>query len=355
MKRFLILVFSIFLFSYAEEENIVSHTNIIPEEVQKSLGIKSVILKPIKVSITKIYPAVVKDDLTLSEKIYSPVEGIVKKLPVKEGDKVRKGQAVAYIYSPEIAKLLIKIKEAKVNYEALKKLYEREKLLYENKLITYTRYFSSKIKLENTKAKLDALKQSLKVYGEIKDNLLVLKTSMKGYIAKQNVVLGESVGLDKMIFKIHSHDRLWTVAYVPVSEINLIKENQEATIISPIGRTKGLIDFISHSVDEKTKRVEVRVISDNKNETLKPNMFVDVEMVLGEEEGLFIPVSAVVKTEEGLFVFVKKGNSFNPVKVVLGERVKNYYKLIKGLKEGDEIIVEGVVHLKAKFFGEAEE
>ena len=355
MRLILALIFAIFTFSFAEEENIVSESNEIPENVQKALGIKTITLKPITIDITKKYPAIVKDDLTLSEKIYSPVEGIIQKLPVKEGDKVKKGQIVAYVYSPEIARLIVSINEAKANYEVLKKLYEREKLLYENKLITYTRFFSSKIKLENAKVKLDALKESLKAYGEIQNNLLVLRTNINGYIAKQNVVLGESVGLDKMIFKIHSHDRLWTVAYVPVSDVSLLKTEKKVKILSPLGETSGTIDFISHSVDKETKRVEVRIVSDNTKETLKPNMFVDVKIPIGKEKGLFIPVSAVVKTEEGDFVVVKEGNEFNPVKVVLGDRIENYYRLIKGVKEGQQIVVEGVVHLKAKFFGEAEE
>ncbi|RUM47556.1 MAG: hypothetical protein DSY47_06780 [Hydrogenothermus sp.] len=355
MRLILILILTIFVFSYSKEENVVSNSNIIPETVQKALGIESIVLKPMTVNITKKYPAIVKDDLTLSEKIYSPVEGIVKKLPLKEGDKVKKGQIVAYIYSPEISRLIVSINEAKANYEILKKLYEREKLLYKNKLITYTRFFSSKIKLENAKAKLDALKESLKAYGEINDNLLVLRANINGYIAKQNVVLGDSVSLDKMIFKIHSHDRLWTVAYVPISEIQLIKKGETVEILSPLGKTAGFIDFISHSVDKETKRVEVRIVSDNTNDTLKPNMFVDVKIPIAKEKGLFIPISAVIKTDEGNFVILKKENAFYPVKVVLGERIGNYYKVLKGVRAGKEVVIKGVVHLKAKFFGEAEE
>lgn len=355
MKLILILILTIFVVSYSNEQNILSDRNIIPKTIQRELGIKSIILKPITVNITKKYPAIVKDDLTLSEKIYSPVEGIVKKLPIKEGDKVKKGQTVAYIHSPEISRLIVSINEAKANYEIMKKLYEREKLLYKNKLITYTRLFSSKIKLENAKAKLDALKESLKVYGEIKNNLLVLRANINGYIAKQNVVLGDSVSLDKMIFKIHSHDRLWTVAYVPVSEIQLIKKSEIVEILSPLGKTTGFIDFISHSVDEETKRVEVRIVSDNTNDTLKPNMFVDVKIPIAKEKGLFIPISAVIKTEEGNFVIIKKENTFYPIKVVLGKRVGNYYKVLKGISVGNEVVIKGIVYLKAKFFGKAEE
>ncbi|MDQ7055320.1 MAG: biotin/lipoyl-binding protein [Persephonella sp.] len=77
---------------------------VLTEDVVKKLGIKWETVKEREVFIKKKYPAVVKDDLTLSEAIYSPVEGIIKKLLVKEGDPVKKGQRVALIYSPEIKK-----------------------------------------------------------------------------------------------------------------------------------------------------------------------------------------------------------------------------------------------------------
>ena len=355
--RFLILVLLItFSIGFAEEENVISKNNQIPVKIQKALGIKAIVLKEKTLNITKKYPAVVKDDLTLSQKVYSPVEGIVRKLAVKEGDKVRKGQILAYIYSPEIARITTEIKQAQVKYETLKKLYEREKQLYNQKLITYTRFYQAKINYENAKANLQALKESLKIYGDVRNGLLVLKSSINGYIAKQNVVLGDSVDINKMLFKIHSHERLWTVAYVPETDITLIKKGLRVKVVSPLGKTYGFIDFISHSVDPKTRRLEVRVISDNRNEVLKPNMYVDVLIPIEKIKGLFIPASAVVENEGKYFVFLKIGKDrFKPVNVQLGKRIEGYYQVISGLKEGDKVVVDGAIHLKAKFFGEAEE
>jgi len=355
IKRFLTTVLLISFFAFAEEENAVSHSNIIPPEIQKTLGIKTQVVKKSTVSITKKYPAVVKDDITLSQAVYSPVEGIIRKLSVKEGDRVKTGQPLVYVYSPTIAKIYTQIKQAKVKVKTTKELYKLEESLYKEKIIPYSRYYQAKINYENAVATLKALEESLKIYGEIKDGLLVLKSHMNGYIAKQNVVLGDSVNLDKMLFKIHSHEVLWTVAYVPVREINLIEEGKKVKVVSPLGITYGNVDFISHSVDPDTKRVEVRIISDNRNETLKPNMFVDVIYTAKDIKGLFVPASAVVFHDGEYFVFVKKENSFNPRKIKVKGRYKDFYLVTDGLNEGEEIVIKGTIHLKAKFFGEAEE
>jgi len=328
---------------------------VIPKDIQKKLGIKTDVVREKTINITKKYPAVVKDDLTMSQAIYSPVEGIVKRLYVKEGDSVRRGQKLVAIYSPEIAQIITSIKKAKVEVKIKKSIYEREKKLYKEKLIPYTRYFMAKQDYQNSLAKLQALKENLKIYGETSGGMIILRAGINGYIAKQNVILGDSVDINRLIFSIHSHEKLWVVAYLPVDDIRYVKRGDFAKVISPLGTTTGKVDFIGHKVDPKTKRVAVRVIANNRREVLKPNMYVSVEIPFEKKSGLFIPVSAVVENNNKRYVFLKEGKKFRPVIVSIGDRYKNLYEVISGLDEGDRIVVKGTIYLKAKFFGEAEE
>jgi len=324
-----------------------------PDIVEK-LHIKWEKVSVKEVSINKKYPAVVKDDLTLSEAVYSPVEGIIKKLFVKEGDRIKKGQKLALVYSPEIKRLIADINMMKVKVKNLKAVYEREKQLFESEVIPYGRYFEAKINYENALGELKALKESLKAYGEIEGVNLVLKAHIDGYIAQQNVVLGDSVDLSRQIFRIHSHEKLWVVAMVPVAETKLFKKGKKVKILSPLGKTEGVIDFISHKVDPETKRNDVRIIGDNSNDTLKPNMFVDVLISRKGVKGLFIPEKAVVIKDEKYFVFKKEGDHVLPVEVMLGEKIDGHYRVIDGVHEGDQIITEGVSFLKSRFLAEVE-
>ncbi len=339
--------------SFAEEEKLEKVK--IPEDIIKQLDIKVEKIEKRSLKITKKYPAVVKDDLTLSEAIYSPVEGLIKYLFVKEGDKVKKGQKLALIYSPKIIQIQSQFFLANVQLNSSKQIFEREKQLYESKVIPYSRYFEAKIKFENAAGKVEALKRTLSAFGELEDGLLVLRAGMDGYISQQNVVLGDSVNLGKQIFRIHSHERLWVVAFVPVEDSTMFKKRLKLKIISPIGTTYGVVDFISHKVDPDTKRNEIRIIADNKNETLKPNMFVDVILYKKLTEDLYIPVSAIVFQEDKTLAFVEENGYFYPVEIKIGKRIGDYYQVLAGLKEGQNVVVEGTVHLKAKFFGEAEE
>jgi len=67
------------------------------------------------------------------------------------------------------------------------------------------------INYENAKGKVEALEKTLRAFGEIENGFIILRAGMDGYVAQQNVILGESVNLNKQIFKIHSHDRLWRI------------------------------------------------------------------------------------------------------------------------------------------------
>ena len=354
MRVFLILLISLmFNFAFAKEEKLEKVK--IPQEVIKQLDIKTQEIKKRTLTIIRKYPAVVKDDLTLSQAVFSPVSGLIKQLFVKEGDKVKKGQKVALIYSPEIIQLKSKLYIAKVNLENAKNVYEREKQLYENKVIPYTRYFNAMVNYENAKGKVKALENTIKAYGEIENNYIVLRAQIDGYVAKQDVILGDSVNLNKRVFKIHSHEKLWVIAFVPVKDISLFTKDKKVKIISPLGTSYGKVDFISHSVDPDTRRNQIRIIADNSKDTLKPNMFVDVLLTVKLPEKLYIPASAVVYQEDKIVAFVEEDGYFHPVDIKIGKRVGEYYQVLEGLKEGQKVVVNGTVHLKAKFFGEAEE
>ena len=354
MRILLITLLLLINFIFAEEEEHLEKVKL-PEEVIKQLDIKVEAVKKRSLTVSKTYPAIVKDDLTLSEAIYSPVEGLIRKLFVKEGDRVKKGQKVALIYSPRITQLLSDIYLAKVNLENARKVYEREKQLYENQVIPYTRYFNAMVNYENAKGRLKALEKTLEAFGEIENGFIVLRAGMNGYVAEQNVILGDSVNLDKQIFKIHSHERLWVVAFVPVQDLALFRKGKKVKIVSPIGTSYGFVDFISHKVDSDTKRNPVRIIADNTKDYLKPNMFVDVLVFTKLPENLYVPASAIVYQEDKVLVFVEEDGYFHPVEIKIGERVGEYYQVLDGLKEGQKVVVSGTVHLKAKFFGEAEE
>ena len=86
----------------------------------------------------------------------------------------------------------------------------------------------------------------------------------------------------------------------------------------------------------------------NKNDLLKPGMFVRVSMDLGEVETFVVPANTVL-VQEGTnirFVFVEKSKAAQRIEVTIGKRFDDQVEIISdNLKEGDKLVTEGQARL----------
>ena len=88
----------------------------------------------------------------------------------------------------------------------------------------------------------------------------------------------------------------------------------------------------------------MRVVAKNPGEVLKKQMYVHVLIHSSREStGLLVPVPAILRDDENLpFIYVAQADgSFGRQHVTLGSRVGDHYEITAGLKEGDQIVVDG--------------
>ena len=99
------------------------------------------------------------------------------------------------------------------------------------------------------------------------------------------------------------------------------------------------MDFIYPDVDMTTRTARVRIILDNPDGTLSPGMFVRVALKMPMGAQLVIPASGVLQSGNRQIIFVDHGNGYlEPREIQLGARVGDDFIVLKGLKEGEEII-----------------
>jgi len=321
------------------------------EEQIKDLGIELYTVKEEPAGRLISMPAEVAENPLLSFAVYSPVEGIVRKLYVKEGDWVDRGSPVAEIYSPALADLIGEVKMAEVRMKSAEKIYRRDRELYEQRVIQYTRYYTSMVNYERAKGEYVALLEKLRSYGEVKGFHLILRSPGRGYVIHQNVVLGESVGPDRELFKIHSHEVLWVYGWTDERSAREIREGMRAEIPLQGTSLPCRIDFIGHEVDERTRRVKLRCVARNRKHLLKPGMFVKLRVKTGRERALLVPKTATQDIEGKRIVFVWKGDHFEPRELHVLREIDGYYVVEEGVREGERIAVSGTVFLKTKLVG----
>ena len=317
----------------------------------EELGIKLYTLKKEPSGKIIKMPAEVEENPLLNYSIFSPVEGIVRKLYVKEGDRVKKGSPLAEIYSPELANLIGDVQMAKVNMESARKVFERDRELYSQKVIPYTRFYNSMVEYERAKGEYEALLGKLNSYGEVKGYNLIIRSPGDGYVVSQEVALGDSVGLDSLLFKVHSHEVLWVYGWADERSALELMEGTKAEVESSEGNLPCLIDYIGHEVDRKTRRVKVRCVVKNRKHLLKPGMFVNLIVRTGGRPAILVPKSAVQEIEGEKVVFVRTEDGFEPREIKVLKELDGYYVVLKGLKEGEKVAVSGTVFLKTKLVG----
>ncbi len=127
----------------------------------------------------------------------------------------------------------------------------------------------------------------------------------------------------------------------------LIKKGMRADITSDVYKSEeftGTVFRISPTISSATRSFNVELELPNRNDLLKPGMFVRVSMDLGEVETFVVPANTVL-VQEGTnirFVFVEKNNIAERIEVILGKRFDDKFEIISNnLKAGDKLITEG--------------
>jgi membrane fusion protein (multidrug efflux system) len=127
----------------------------------------------------------------------------------------------------------------------------------------------------------------------------------------------------------------------------LIHKGMKAEVIADVYKNEkftGTVFRISPTINSGTRAFNVELELPNRNELLKPGMFVRVSMDLGEVETFVVPANTVL-VQEGTnirYVFVERSNVAERIEVSLGKRFDDQLEIISdNLKEGDKLVTEG--------------
>jgi Cu(I)/Ag(I) efflux system membrane fusion protein len=148
------------------------------------------------------------------------------------------------------------------------------------------------------------------------------------------------------MFTVVDLSKVWVMVDVFEHQIDWLKEGLSAEIrvpAQPGRRWEGKVDYLYPELDPKTRTLRVRLVFDNADLLLRPNMFAEAVIYGGpKEDTLKIPREALIVTGERESVVRALGEGrFQPVDVVSGVQRGGDVEILSGLKEGEEIVVSG--------------
>jgi len=258
--------------------------------------------------------------------IHLRTKGWIEKLLVKsEGERVKKGQLLFEVYSPE----LVNAQE-----EYLQALGTGSRRLIPASKERLLALGISEKQIANLKKKR-RVEQYVQVYAP-----------QSGIIDKLNVREGMFVMPSKEVLSLADLSSVWLLAEVFEKQADWIKVGQGADVkLSYLpGRTwEGEVEYIYPSLNPKTRTLKVRLRFDNVDESLKPNMFANVTIYSGpKSEIIVIPREALIRTGSDDRVILSMGKGrFQPRNVVAGIESGDWVEIASGLEEGDVVVTSG--------------
>ena len=254
------------------------------------------------------------------------------------GENVKKGQALAIIYSPELSSAQQELLEAAKTKESEPEIYEASK----EKLRLWKLSESQISEIENS--------------GRVKTNFEVYANT-SGIVTQKLVNGGDYVSQGTPMFEISNLSRLWVMFDAYESDLPFIKEGDRLnfTVQAIPGKNfSGHIAFIDPVIDPVTRVTKVRVEVGNESGKLKPEMFttgiVNANLIEYKDK-LIIPRSAILWTGKRSIVYVKQPYTDEPIfklrEIELGPALGSSYVVLSGLDEGEEIVTQGAFSVDA--------
>jgi len=192
--------------------------------------------------------------------------------------------------------------------------------------------------------------------GKVQTELDIL-SDYSGIVTKRMVAVGDHVQEGNVLYEMVNLNRVWVIFDAYESDIPWIKLGDKITFSVPSipGKTfTGKITFMDPVINPQTRVAYVRTELANPKQLLKPDMFSNgiIKTTLPNvKSALLIPKSAVLWTGKRAIVYVKDLDKEKPTfeyrEIVLGEDAGSYYVVKEGLKEGEEIVTNGVFKIDA--------
>ena len=293
--------------------------------------------------------------------------GVVTQVSVELGQSVKRGQPIAQVFSRDLAEA----QTAFVGYEAEFDV-EHKKLERTQELVRIGA--ASRQELERVEADhrvhaahvqearrkllllgLDDAQIGRLSAGQQASTYISVPAPIDGIVTARGINLGQVVGLGQDLFTVTDLSSVWIEGNLLEDDFSAVRAGSQAAITTPAyaGRIyRGVVDYIEPRVDPQTRTAKVRVTVENPGLALRLGMYVDMEFAnVKAGNAVIVPKGAIQTVASGSVVYLSvelKEGRFLQRAVRIGEDTGAGVQVLEGLTQGDTVVTEGSVLLRAE-------
>ncbi len=296
------------------------------------------------------------------------VQGVVRQIKATFGQKVKQGDVLAILNSPELA-------EQKNDYLAALAMEKVTKLNYDRKKRPEVRKVTAAQALENAEAawqvakvKVSATRQKLLNFDlteadiqELEEtqkptSLLPIRAPFGGTIVNRKASVGKLATPGSNLFTLADLCSMWLELSIPASHASKLavgmKVEAQFDSIPEEMFTAELI-WIDSEINPKTRLARARALIELPPSRLRKGLFGKAKIHLDEsQDSLSVPLSSIQRIDDTSFVFIQKSQTlFAATRVTLAEGSDTVGRVavVDGLKKSDRIVVVGSYIMRSEF------
>jgi membrane fusion protein (multidrug efflux system) len=298
---------------------------------------------PVTVESLTVHPELLRDVVTFSGQlsaensvvVKSETEGVVSALPFEEGHHVEKGAVLVELRNEEQQ---ARLSEAEANLVLAQEVYRRTQGLAARNAASAAAQDEARAELGVAQARVELARVELA--------RTQIRAPFAGVLGARLVSPGDRIDPDTPLVQLDAVDRL-QVSFA-ISEIGILFTKVGAEVgvrVAPYPDVvfPGVVFYVSPTLDPDTRRIIAKAWVPNPDGRLRPGLFANVDMEIGERENaILVPESAVVFDREGTYVWkLLDGDVATRVPVELGLRREGRVEVTLGLQSGDRIVTAG--------------
>lgn len=186
-----------------------------------------------------------------------------------------------------------------------------------------------------------------------------VKSEIAGTVTAKDVTLGELVNDQRSMFTVTDLSSVYVNLNVYREDFGQLKVGQKVLLGAADDdeiEMEGAIDYLSPFGAENTQSMLARVVAPNPQGELRPGLFVNAAVVIGEAQAaVAVRAAALQMMDQKPVVFVQEGDGFEARPVETGRRDAGWVEILSGVQPGDPYVAVKSFLLKAELGKEGAE
>lgn len=289
-----------------------------------------------------------------STTVQPQVEGFVRRIFVRAGDRVRAGQPLIQI-DPDRQQAAAATTEAQRAAREADLTYARQQLarmqtLFEARVVSRAELEAAETAQKTAEAQLTAIQSQMRE-DQVQLQYYSVTASSAGVVGDLTIREGDRVTASTPITTIDQMEGLEAYVNVPLERIGDLRQGLTVELLGSNGEViaSNPITFIATRADDATQSVLVKAALKQVPPSVRVQQYVRARIIWTDAPGLAVPVLAVSRLAGQYFVFVaesagsdKQGFVARQKPVTLGEVIGDEYRVLGGLQAGERVIISNL-------------